>query len=176
MQLSKKEYARKRIHNPFFGANRKFRHSGKCSASRGCRVMPNSYPRDGIFNQHLTIIKDSYIPNALRLCSYQSFCKKWSATGTLIVLREYFCETFLKISAISIFPTISQFVIATRVLIRLRQKAPLLVPRSVDVWNSVRMDFMDQCWLKMLTTDGRRMPCNIISSPTSLRLRWAKTN
>ena len=25
-------------------------------------VMPNSYPRDGIFNQHLTTIKDSYIP------------------------------------------------------------------------------------------------------------------
>ena len=23
-------------------------------------VMPNSYPRDGIFNQHLTTIKDSY--------------------------------------------------------------------------------------------------------------------
>ena len=23
-------------------------------------LMPNSYPRDGIFNQHLTIIKDSY--------------------------------------------------------------------------------------------------------------------
>ena len=24
-------------------------------------MMPNSYPRDGIFNHHLTIIKDSYI-------------------------------------------------------------------------------------------------------------------
>ena len=24
-------------------------------------VMPNSYPRDGIFNPHLTTIKDSYI-------------------------------------------------------------------------------------------------------------------
>ena len=24
-------------------------------------MMPNSYPRDGIFNQHLTTIKDSYI-------------------------------------------------------------------------------------------------------------------
>ena len=23
-------------------------------------VMPNNYPRDGIFNQHLTTIKDSY--------------------------------------------------------------------------------------------------------------------
>ena len=28
-----------------------------CSASL---VMPNSYPRDGIFNPHLTTIKDSY--------------------------------------------------------------------------------------------------------------------
>ena len=25
-------------------------------------MMPNSYPRDGIFNQHLTIIEDSYRP------------------------------------------------------------------------------------------------------------------
>ena len=24
-------------------------------------VMPNSYPRDGIFNPHLTTVKDSYI-------------------------------------------------------------------------------------------------------------------
>ena len=30
-------------------------------------VMPNSYPRDGIFNQHLTTIKDSYIV----LCFYR---------------------------------------------------------------------------------------------------------
>ena len=48
MQLSKKEYATKRIHY-------------------GCEVlienpslMQNSYPRDGIFSQHLTTIKDSY--------------------------------------------------------------------------------------------------------------------
>ena len=27
--------------------------------------MPNSYPRDGIFNQHLTTIKDSYILTTL---------------------------------------------------------------------------------------------------------------
>ena len=54
--------------------NWKFRHEGNCSASwgllndaeqlpswRNCRVMQNSYRRDGIFNQHLTTIKDSYI-------------------------------------------------------------------------------------------------------------------
>ena len=28
--------------------------------------------------------------------------------------------------------------------------------------------------LKMLTTDGRRMPAYIVSSPLSLQLRWAK--
>ena len=60
MQLSKEEYARKRIHNgyrctlkiPSLGFT--VRHH---SASL---VMPNSYPRGGIFNQHLIIIKDSY--------------------------------------------------------------------------------------------------------------------
>ena len=31
----------------------------KCLASL---VMPNSYPHDGIFNPHLTTIKDFYIP------------------------------------------------------------------------------------------------------------------
>ena len=37
--------------------------------NNGCSVRiensvtrDNSYPRDGIFNQHLTTIKDSYIP------------------------------------------------------------------------------------------------------------------
>ena len=48
MQLSKEGYARERIHN---GSSVQIENS----------VMPNSYPRDGIFNQHLTTIKDSYI-------------------------------------------------------------------------------------------------------------------
>ena len=49
MQLSKEEYARKRIHNDssvqieLFGITRL------------------SYPRDGIVSQHLTTSKDSYI-------------------------------------------------------------------------------------------------------------------
>ena len=60
MQLSKEEYARKRIHN---GSSVQI----KTSVTRvtvwhhsASLVMPNSYPRDGIFSQHLTTIKDSY--------------------------------------------------------------------------------------------------------------------
>ena len=61
MQLSKEEYARKRIHN---GSSVQIENSvtqvtvQHYSASL---VMLNSYPRDGIFNQHFTTIKDSYI-------------------------------------------------------------------------------------------------------------------
>ena len=63
MQLSKKEYARKRIYN---GSSVRIENSS--------RMMPNSYPCDGIFNQHLTTIKDSYIlawdrkPLATKVC------------------------------------------------------------------------------------------------------------
>ena len=72
MQLSKEEYARKRIHNNGFSVQIEnsstrvtVRHH---SASLG---MPNSYPRDGIFNQHLTTIKDS--DNLETLLSNQSY-------------------------------------------------------------------------------------------------------
>ena len=34
--------------------------SVRCQLKIPSLVMLNSYPRDGIFNQHLTIIKDSY--------------------------------------------------------------------------------------------------------------------
>ena len=54
MQLSKEEYARKRIHN---GSSVQIENS----ITWVSLVMPNSYPGDGIFNQHLTTIKDSYI-------------------------------------------------------------------------------------------------------------------
>ena len=60
MQLSNEEYARKRIHN---GSSVQIENSvtrvtvPHHSASL---VMPNSYPHDGIFNQHLTTIKDFY--------------------------------------------------------------------------------------------------------------------
>ena len=30
-------------------------------------VMPNSYPCDGIFNQHLTTIKESYSPTGCKI-------------------------------------------------------------------------------------------------------------
>ena len=61
MQLSKEEYARKRIHN---GSSVQIENSVTRVTVRhrsASLVMPNSYPRDGIFNQHLTTIKDSYI-------------------------------------------------------------------------------------------------------------------
>ena len=66
MQLSKKDYARKRIHN---GCQLRIENSvtrDNCSASRG---LQNSDPRDGIFNLHLTTIKDSY---NLFLCFYRN--------------------------------------------------------------------------------------------------------
>ena len=52
MQLSKEEYARKRINN---GSSVQIENSVT-------RVNAEQLPwaRDGIFNQHLTIIKDSY--------------------------------------------------------------------------------------------------------------------
>ena len=60
MQLSKEEYARKKIHN---GSLVQIENS----VTRVSLVMPNSNPRDGIFNRHLTTIKDSY--TRVRVCS-----------------------------------------------------------------------------------------------------------
>ena len=60
MQLSKEEYASKRIHN---GSSVQIENSVTRVTVRhheACQVMPNSYPFEGIFNQHLTTIKDSY--------------------------------------------------------------------------------------------------------------------
>ena len=61
MQLSKEEYASKRIYN---GPSVQIENSVTQVTVRhhsASLVMPNSYHRDGIFNQHLTTIKDSYI-------------------------------------------------------------------------------------------------------------------
>ena len=61
MLLSKEEYARKRIHN---GYSVQLENSVTRVTVRhhsASLVMLNSYPRDGIFNQHLTTIKDSYM-------------------------------------------------------------------------------------------------------------------
>ena len=54
MQLSKEEYARKRIHN---GSSVQIENSVTQVTTR--RVKPNSYPRENNFSQHLTTIKDS---------------------------------------------------------------------------------------------------------------------
>ena len=52
MELSKEEYARKRIYNGF---------SVRFKNSVIGIVMPNSFPRGGIFYLHITTIKYSYI-------------------------------------------------------------------------------------------------------------------
>ena len=60
MQLSKEEYARKRICN---GCSVRIENSVTRVTVRhhsASLVMPNSYPLDGIFNPNLTTIKDSY--------------------------------------------------------------------------------------------------------------------
>ena len=54
MQLSKEEYTRKRIHN---GSSVQIENSVTRVTVRHHEA--NSYPRDGIFNQKLTTIKDS---------------------------------------------------------------------------------------------------------------------
>ena len=67
MQSSKEEYAIKRIHN---GCEVQIENSVTRVTVRhheASIVMSNSYPRDGIFNQHLAIIEDSYSPNTAKL-------------------------------------------------------------------------------------------------------------
>ena len=56
MKLSKEEYARKRIHN---GSLVQIENSVTRVTLR--HHLANSYPCDGIFSQHPTTIKDSYI-------------------------------------------------------------------------------------------------------------------
>ena len=58
MQLSEEEYARKRIHN---GSSVQIENS----FTPASLVIPNSYALDGIFNQHLTTIKDSDILSSM---------------------------------------------------------------------------------------------------------------
>ena len=62
MQLSKEKYARNRIHN---GCSVRIENSVTWVTVRhhsASLVMPNSYPRAGIFNPNLMTIKDSYSP------------------------------------------------------------------------------------------------------------------
>ena len=76
MQLSKGEYARKKIHN---GSSVLIENSvtrvtfQHHSASF---VMPNSYPCDGFFKEHRTTIKDSY--NLISIQDETSPCEKGS--------------------------------------------------------------------------------------------------
>ena len=60
MQLSKEEYARKRIHNGCLGQIESPVTQDNCSASLASLAMLNSYRRDRIFNSQITAIKDSY--------------------------------------------------------------------------------------------------------------------
>ena len=60
MQLSKEEYARKRIHNGCLVRIENPDTQENCSHHSASLTMTNSYPRDRIFNPHLTAIKDSY--------------------------------------------------------------------------------------------------------------------
>ena len=60
MQLSN-EYARKGIHNGSLVQIENSVTRVTAQHHSASLVMPNSYPRDGIFNQHLKTIKDSYI-------------------------------------------------------------------------------------------------------------------
>ena len=60
MQLSKEEYAKIKIHN---GSSVEIENSVTRVTARHHStnpVMSNSYPHDGIFNQHLTTIKDLF--------------------------------------------------------------------------------------------------------------------
>ena len=61
MQLSKGVYARKRIHNGFSVQIENSITQVTVQHHWVSLVMPKSYPHDGIFSQHLTTIKDSYI-------------------------------------------------------------------------------------------------------------------
>ena len=75
MQLSMEEYARKRNHN---GSSMQIENSITLVTVRhhwASIVKPNGYPRNGIFNQHLTTIKDSYM-----LLQNISNVKSWSFT------------------------------------------------------------------------------------------------
>ena len=61
MQLSMEKYARKRIHNGYSVQIENSVTQVTVRHHSASLVMPNIYPRDGIFNQLLTTIKDSYM-------------------------------------------------------------------------------------------------------------------
>ena len=61
--LLTKQDARKRIHNGCSVRIENFVTRDNCSASRGKPRDAEQLNRDGIFNPHLTTIKDSYKPH-----------------------------------------------------------------------------------------------------------------
>ena len=63
MQLSKEEYARKRVHNDSSVQIENSVTRVTVQHHLASLVMLNNYPCDGIFNKHLSTIKDSYILN-----------------------------------------------------------------------------------------------------------------
>ena len=65
MQLAKEEYARKRIHNGSLVQTENSVTRVTVRHHLASLVKLNSYLRDGIFSQHLTTIKDSYIRERL---------------------------------------------------------------------------------------------------------------
>ena len=81
MQLSKEEYARKRIHNGSSVQTENSITRVTILHHSASLVMPNNYPRDGIFNQHLTTIKDSYITPDNVVRGNQKLCK-WNPYGS----------------------------------------------------------------------------------------------
>ena len=80
MQLLKEEYARKRIHN---GSSVKIENSVTRVTARhhlASLLMPNSYPRDGIFNQHLTTL--------ILLCVSLKMCRYWHLFHLQLCIQE----------------------------------------------------------------------------------------
>ena len=101
MQLSQEEYARKRIYN---GSSVQIENSVTRVTVRhhsASLVMPNSYPSDGILNQHLTTIEDSYNP-------YHSILLPTGMGGKLKNPLELYC-TFEPIHDWLVVVDLSQF-------------------------------------------------------------------
>ena len=93
------------------------------------------------------------------------------------LLKEHFCKTFIKYicseTTINANFHIFQYksMIATRVVIRLEQKQIFFFFFRSPAYRCCMLQW--RCRLKMLT-DGWRTPAYTVSSPMSLRLRWAK--
>ena len=76
MQLSKEEYARKRIHNGCLVQIESPVTQDNCPASLGKLSMLNSYRCDRIFNPQFTAIKNSYNKENVK-CSNVCYTRIW---------------------------------------------------------------------------------------------------